>query len=240
MPSFAELPAEVRLKIWNHALRLEACERFIRISEDWGATLHLWPLKQYVSPLLSTSYESRHAAKAFYDIQLELRERIQLPERIESPITGTVYASSRWDTFLLPWGLGRASQIVDETPHYRTEDINPTVAAKIRNIAITPPNHNYVGPDEPHLEVPRKCTPCVKARFWKANILPNITNYLNVRLTDDEAREFAYDLITTGGRGSYKFEQWVVYLPWDCQDHPPLNAPPTQRDKQTISTKVEI
>lgn len=64
---FSELPPELRLAIWEHALQDEASSRLVLLHETSHRVL---PFRYLASPLLSVNMEARRVALKFYDIKL--------------------------------------------------------------------------------------------------------------------------------------------------------------------------
>lgn len=64
---FPDLPAELRLKIWERALMQARPDRRILIYRG-----RVVPFKQFISPLLLVNFESRTCAKAFYNVKLDI------------------------------------------------------------------------------------------------------------------------------------------------------------------------
>ncbi|KAI1409364.1 hypothetical protein F5Y13DRAFT_92766 [Hypoxylon sp. FL1857] len=118
MPTFTDLPPEMRLKIWDLALHKEAQDRLLIIYQAGHYDPpRLLPLKHHASPFLSVNYESRHRAKAFYPVKLAVYELPQISDdehqnnyrcrqryfktaRGMGRVKGSLYFSPEWDVFI--------------------------------------------------------------------------------------------------------------------------------------------
>ncbi|KAI1470818.1 uncharacterized protein F4812DRAFT_279989 [Daldinia caldariorum] len=131
MATFASLPVELRLEIWNLALHQEAHDRLLIISQTSNipitneTPLCLLPLKHHASPLLSVNSESRGEAKAFYTVKLDVYEVPRLSKEditsrnkcscqaqyinkiVEnaSVVKGSIYLSPQYDFFVSVRGV---------------------------------------------------------------------------------------------------------------------------------------
>ncbi|KAI0848104.1 hypothetical protein F5Y00DRAFT_98405 [Daldinia vernicosa] len=131
MATFASLPAELRLEIWDLALHQEARDRLLIIGQTKNAPitnespLCLLPLKHHASPLLSVNSESRYQAKAFYTAKLDVYEVPRLSKedinrnskssyqvqyinkaiQTASVVKGSIYLSPRYDFFVSIRGI---------------------------------------------------------------------------------------------------------------------------------------
>ncbi|KAI0152908.1 hypothetical protein GGR57DRAFT_469452 [Xylariaceae sp. FL1272] len=66
-PKFSLLPAELRLDIWEEAVREEATNRLVILIDT-----RVVPIKKLISPLLSVNRESRTRALKMYDTKLNI------------------------------------------------------------------------------------------------------------------------------------------------------------------------
>ncbi|KAL7624379.1 hypothetical protein AAE478_005943 [Parahypoxylon ruwenzoriense] len=103
---FSDLPTELRLEVWEAALRRESERRLVVVD---NLTRGIALMKQLVSPFLTVNRESRAAAKAFYTIALDVRLRSHQrslfgSRRRESSFAGIVHLSADRDLFVK--GLG--------------------------------------------------------------------------------------------------------------------------------------
>ncbi|KAI8961657.1 hypothetical protein F5Y11DRAFT_219808 [Daldinia sp. FL1419] len=140
MATFASLPAELRLEIWDLALHREARDRLLIISQTKNAPIKdesplcLLPLKHHASPLLAVNSESRYQAKAFYTAKLDVYEvpRISKEElsrntkrsyqvqyinkaiETTSIVKGSVYLSPEYDFFVSVRGIDTFPYLQDE------------------------------------------------------------------------------------------------------------------------------
>ncbi|KAK8064353.1 hypothetical protein PG994_006991 [Apiospora phragmitis] len=78
---FSQLPPELRLGIWKHALQEEAESRLVLFHQKHHRVL---PFKYLVSPILAVNAEARNAARKFYDVQLPVRPMFSCPFPSES------------------------------------------------------------------------------------------------------------------------------------------------------------
>ncbi|KAI1351831.1 hypothetical protein F5Y01DRAFT_104522 [Xylaria sp. FL0043] len=110
---FNDLPTELRLDIWDHALLAESKNRMILVD---GLRRTIYPTKLLVSPFLQVNHESREQAKRFYSHRVRVVEihpgHYCLPDNVDSHrkskhtfkacslcSVGVVYLSTEHDTF---------------------------------------------------------------------------------------------------------------------------------------------
>ncbi|KAK7986899.1 hypothetical protein PG988_001887 [Apiospora saccharicola] len=77
---FSQLPKELRLLVWEHALQTEASSRLVLLHKTSHRILSF---RYLVSPFLSVNSEARRAALKFYDVKLPIRPALS---RESSPV----------------------------------------------------------------------------------------------------------------------------------------------------------
>ncbi|KAI1411708.1 hypothetical protein F5Y13DRAFT_53789 [Hypoxylon sp. FL1857] len=103
-PRFTELPAELRLQIWETALYQETEKRFVVV--DFMERV-VYPMRRLISPLLTVSSESRETAEAFFNLTLDVHRvpnpKVRLWPRKEiatGPSSGKLYLNLDRDLFV--------------------------------------------------------------------------------------------------------------------------------------------
>ncbi|KAI2473384.1 hypothetical protein F4781DRAFT_189784 [Annulohypoxylon bovei var. microspora] len=77
-PTFAYLPTELRLQIWEDVLKQETEKRLVVIDLEHGS---VYPMKRLISPLLTVNRESRELAKAFYNFVIDVYRKTDSHKR---------------------------------------------------------------------------------------------------------------------------------------------------------------
>ncbi|KAK6957867.1 hypothetical protein Daesc_000656 [Daldinia eschscholtzii] len=152
MATFASLPVELRLEIWDLALHQEARDRLLIIGQTNNASitnespLCLLPLKHHVSPLLSINSESRCQAKAFYTVKLDVYEvprlskseighhgkcsyQVQYINKIvetASIVKGSIYLSPQYDFFVSVRGVDTFPYLQEDKKQQEEENQEKT------------------------------------------------------------------------------------------------------------------